>query len=264
MMKIVRYALYDYWSEVGDPRLHNYPLLSGGPAPLIFLILCYVVLVTWIGPVLMRNYKPFQLKMVILAYNLFNVLTSVYFCMSIIYMSNFGKELFEFEIQPNNDTSNEALGIIRFAWYYFLSKLVDQLETVFFVMRHKQSQVSFLHVYHHASVPLIVWIGVKCAPTSGPAAIFPLLNSAIHAVMYTYYFLSALGPQYRHYLWWKRYITVLQLAQFVIILLYGLAFVYLQRGFPLVFALLPVIQAPLFFALFYNFYRQTYHKKKLS
>ena len=30
---------------------------------------------------------------------------------------------------------------------------------VFFVLRKKMSQVSFLHVYHHASMPLLIWLG---------------------------------------------------------------------------------------------------------
>jgi len=39
-------------------------------------------------------------------------------------------------------------------------------------------------------------------------------NSFVHVVMYAYYGLSAIGPQMRPYLWWKRYITKLQLVRF--------------------------------------------------
>ena len=35
--------------------------------------------------------------------------------------------------------------------------------------------------------------------------------------MYSYYFLASLGPRVRPYLWWKRYLTQLQLAQFAFI-----------------------------------------------
>ena len=38
------------------------------------------------------------------------------------------------------------------------------------------------------------------------------LNSFVHTVMYAYYGLSAIGPHMRPYLWWKRYITKLQLV----------------------------------------------------
>ena len=39
-----------------------------------------------------------------------------------------------------------------------------------------------------------------------------MLNSFIHVVMYTYYLLSALGPRVRKYLWWKKYLTAMQLV----------------------------------------------------
>jgi hypothetical protein len=38
------------------------------------------------------------------------------------------------------------------------------------------------------------------------------LNCFVHIVMYFYYMVSALGPEYRKYLWWKKYLTSLQLV----------------------------------------------------
>lgn len=38
------------------------------------------------------------------------------------------------------------------------------------------------------------------------------LNSFIHFVMYIYYALSALGPKYQKYLWWKKYMTSMQIV----------------------------------------------------
>lgn len=40
-----------------------------------------------------------------------------------------------------------------------------------------------------------------------------MVNSFIHVIMYTYYGISALGPEYQKYLWWKRYLTMLQLVR---------------------------------------------------
>lgn len=39
-------------------------------------------------------------------------------------------------------------------------------------------------------------------------------NCFVHFVMYFYYLVSALGPQYRKYLWWKKYLTSLQLVSY--------------------------------------------------
>lgn len=41
------------------------------------------------------------------------------------------------------------------------------------------------------------------------------LNALVHTIMYSYYFLSTLGPEVQKYLWWKRYITKLQMVSFV-------------------------------------------------
>merc|ERR1712037_726826 len=41
------------------------------------------------------------------------------------------------------------------------------------------------------------------------------LNCLVHVIMYGYYFLAALGPHMRPYLWWKKYLTTFQMIQFV-------------------------------------------------
>ena len=47
------------------------------------------------------------------------------------------------------------------------------------------------------------------------------LSTSVHVVMYLYYFLAAMGPSLQPYLWWKKYITQLQLVQFVIVIIHG-------------------------------------------
>jgi len=39
-----------------------------------------------------------------------------------------------------------------------------------------------------------------------------MINSFTHVLMYTYYGLSALGPHMQKYLWWKKYLTRVQLV----------------------------------------------------
>jgi len=40
-------------------------------------------------------------------------------------------------------------------------------------------------------------------------------NSLVHIIMYSYYMMSAMGPTLQPYLWWKKYITQLQLVRFI-------------------------------------------------
>lgn len=39
-----------------------------------------------------------------------------------------------------------------------------------------------------------------------------LLNCVVHVIMYTYYGLTAMGPSYQKFLWWKKYLTTIQLV----------------------------------------------------
>jgi len=48
----------------------------------------------------------------------------------------------------------------------------------------------------------------------GHGTLFGLINSFVHIIMYTYYLLAALGPTVQKYLWWKQYLTTLQLVRY--------------------------------------------------
>ena len=49
------------------------------------------------------------------------------------------------------------------------------LDTVFFVLRKKNNQISFLHVYHHATMFPIWWMGIKWV--AGGQCKYTLLNN---------------------------------------------------------------------------------------
>ncbi len=39
------------------------------------------------------------------------------------------------------------------------------------------------------------------------------INSGIHVLMYGYYGLAAFGPKIQKYLWWKKYLTIIQMVK---------------------------------------------------
>lgn len=39
-----------------------------------------------------------------------------------------------------------------------------------------------------------------------------MVNAMVHVIMYTYYGLAAAGPRFQKYLWWKKYMTAIQLV----------------------------------------------------
>lgn len=72
--------------------------------------------------------------------------------------------------------------------------------------------MSFLHLYHHTVMPMISWGCTKYFP-GGHGTFIGVINSFVHIVMYFYYMLAAMGPEFQRYLWWKHWITNLQMVR---------------------------------------------------
>ena len=45
-----------------------------------------------------------------------------------------------------------------------------------------------------------------------------MYNCFIHVLMYSYYCVAAMGPKYTKYIWWKKYMTRMQLVSTRIII----------------------------------------------
>ena len=89
---------------------------------------------------------------------------------------------------------------------------------------------------------------------------FQLLNSFLHILMYGYYGLSALGPHMQKYLWWKRYMTAIQMIQFVAIFVHSFQLLFRNCNYPRGFMWWIGFHAVLFWVLFYDFYKTAYNK----
>lgn len=93
-----------------------------------------------------------------------------------------------------------------------MCKIIELLDTVFFILRKNQRQVTFLHLYHHTLMPFCGFIGLKYF-AGGHGTLLGIINSFIHVIMYAYYMLAAFGPHMQKYLWWKKYLTLLQIVR---------------------------------------------------
>nr|XP_030715046.1 elongation of very long chain fatty acids protein 4 [Globicephala melas] len=153
------------------------------------------------------------------------------------------------------------LQIAAALWWYFISKGIEYLDTVFFILRKKNNQVSFLHVYHHCTMFTLWWIGIKWV-AGGQAFFGAQMNSFIHVIMYLYYGLTAFGPWIQKYLWWKRYLTMLQLIQFHVTIGHTALSLYTDCPFPKWMHWALIAYAVSFICLFLNFYVRTYKEPK--
>ncbi|KAG9508565.1 Elongation of very long chain fatty acids protein, partial [Fragariocoptes setiger] len=255
------YVYQGFWDQHGDPRVKQYPMFGGGPWPVIVACLLYLYFVKVLGPQLMHDRKPFDLKNPIRLYNLFMVAVNVYGVIQGCRLLNYGLDIWGCRPINANATDPKSLAIIRLGYVFFTSRLIEFFDTICFTLRKKHNQVSAFHVFHHFSVPIAVWFFIKFAP-GGNSAIFPFLNSMIHTVMYGYYFLATY-PSLQPYLWWKKYLTLAQIVQFFIMIVHSAQPLFLSScQFPKVFLLTNIIFSFIFIYLFTDFYLKAYCSKE--
>ncbi|XP_055599918.1 elongation of very long chain fatty acids protein AAEL008004-like isoform X2 [Uranotaenia lowii] len=245
--------------ERTDDRSKTLPLMdSNWQVPAI--IAMYLIAVLRVGPRFMENRKPYDLRQFIRAYNIVQVVANSAFFLTEIYLL-WIRPNFSYVCQPvdyGHDTSGYQELYMSYA--YFLLKVMDLADTMFFVLRKKQSHVSFLHVYHHAIMVGMTYIGVMFVP-GGHIYLLGLWNTLVHAVMYLYYYLASYGSQWAAR--FKQYLTRMQLVQFIHLgIHFGRpALTGLDCGFPQFWHWVGFAQALFILAMFVDFYIKSYVRK---
>lgn len=96
-------------------------------------------------------------------------------------------------------------------------------------------------------------------------AVLGVVNTFVHSVMYFYYFITAFKPDLKKSIWWKKYITQIQLAQFALLSVFFLRVALAKScGYSKVFSWIVFIQNLYMLTLFGEFYIQAYVKPKKS
>ncbi|XP_014478534.1 PREDICTED: elongation of very long chain fatty acids protein AAEL008004-like [Dinoponera quadriceps] len=259
LVRIIYDGYRDLMDNKSDPRVNNWFLMSS-PFPTLTICLFYAYFVKVLGPKLMENRKPFDLRRVMIWYNLFQVIFSSWlFHESVV--SGWGGH-YSFRCQPVDYSDNPlALRMMNGCWWYYISKFIELSDTIFFVLRKKNDHITTLHVIHHGCMPMSVWFGVKFTP-GGHSTFFGFLNTFVHIIMYSYYLLAALGPRIQPFLWWKKYLTALQMVQFVFVMIHAFQLFFIDCNYPMAFVWWIGMHAVMFYFLFRDFYVEAYKKKK--
>jgi len=108
-----------------------------------------------------------------------------------------------------HDTLWTGSGLGEWTVLFYLSKYYEFIDTWILLLKGKDP--SFLQLYHHAGIVLCMWIGVLSH--SSWLKYVTLLNSVIHTLMYTYFFMKTLNPTLEIKAVAKR-LTTAQIGQF--------------------------------------------------
>lgn len=108
------------------------------------------------------------------------------------------------------DRTSKGFNIAFGMWMHYNNKYLELFDTFFMVVKKKDEQISFLHVYHHI---LLVWSWFACILfcIGGDAYYGASFNSLVHFFMYGYYALALFQIPCP----WKKHLTMFQMIQFV-------------------------------------------------
>lgn len=127
-------------------------------------------------------------------------------------------------------------------YYYLILKVLDLLDTVrnfnfdfesssfyciflqvFIILKKNNRQLTFLHIYHHSGMIFAAFVGMFFVP-GGTSSWVPLVNVFVHAIMYFYYLLSIIRPEYKKSIFMKKTLTQIQMVIEQTWFLYGKSF----------------------------------------
>uniref|UniRef100_A0A336LKC7 Elongation of very long chain fatty acids protein n=1 Tax=Culicoides sonorensis TaxID=179676 RepID=A0A336LKC7_CULSO len=243
------------------PEVDEYPLMSS-PAPILVMTAIYLFVVLKLGPAYMEKRKPYDLRKFLIFYNLFQI------CACYWAAAKFTELGFSFRntwqcIPSKLEVNENWRGKMKVGMFLLFVRGIEVVETLCFVLRKKQNQVTFLHIYHHISVFWLLWLTIKIS--AGDMELFVMvLNLYVHVVMYIYYFLALFKPMQMILRPIKPAITIMQMTQFV--LMFGHVVTALKPSChvnkTLFYSFLPNVV--IIFYLFYDFYKKAYNNKKAA
>lgn len=247
--------------EKADPRVKDWFLLTS-PMPVFFICLLYLAIIKIILPKYMKNRPAYSLKTVIKWYNIVQIVANAIVVWGIL-TSGWTTTYHLGCLLPDYSNDPIALRMLFYLWCTIILKLIELIETCFFILRKRERQASFLHVYHHITTVWVIWSCTKYVG-GGMTTFTPLLNNSVHVIMYSYYLGAAEGgPKLRQILTrWKKWLTVIQMLQFTFMFVHGCQVFLPSCPAPKGITYIYFPNLVVIFYLFSGFYEDNYKKVK--
>lgn len=180
------------------------------PQVLLGANVVYVIVTAILYKWMKGRKEGFNLKPVIAVYNAVCVVLAGYVVYGIVITKWEDPESF---VCIQGDRSDKKCRYLAHVfWVFYIQKFWEFADTWFFILRRSFRQVTFLHLFHHSSITVVVGFIIPydfCGDMYLPI----LLNAFVHVLMYSHYLVTAIGIKS----WWRQYLTSVQLAQFVLI-----------------------------------------------
>lgn len=149
-----------------------------------------------------------------------------------------------------------STGLRACLWAYHVSKYTEYADTAFLILKGKE--VGNLHFWHHLVVTFTSWTWFRCEVTWVADGV--MFNTFVHCIMYYYYYLA----QKKMPPWWKKYVTSLQIFQFVTSFICSAIWLYYHITVGCQFLrviLISIIFNGWLLVMFLMFYGKSYTKK---
>lgn len=239
--------------------MSSWPFL-GSIHALLTLFAIYLWLVYKFLPKFMSTRKPYNLTFVIRCYNIFQIVCCSLFLRNIHRIGFSFKNVFKC-IPVEGYVTKDLFEVSIIHWYFILLRMIEFIETIFFMLRKKFNQVSLLHVYHHVSTVALLYISVKYSAAMMEVYI-TAVNSLVHVIMYSYYFLSSFENCKRLTNLVKPYLTMIQIIQLTTILIHCI--IAVQSSCNVVHKIFypQILNMTLLLTLFIKFYVKSFIKRK--
>lgn len=215
--------------------LASFPVLIGGHVG--------YVIVLFILKAIMKNFAALDLKRPMMFYNALQVFLSG--LQAVMLSPHLVNAVF-------NLNGPYTASIEKWILVHYVTKFLDMFDSFFMVLRKKDAQLSFLHVYHHLTIGLIWGLLLHYGNANGTAFYGAWINSVVHTIMYFHYLWTSLGLKNPL----KRFLTQFQMLQFGTCVLHAILALAVEQVLPARWAYLQASYHCTLLYLFSRFYKE--------